>query len=99
MQMTRKVIWLIVFAAFGSPAASQTHDTADIELRLGSYLAGTQPVSCDDGKRHLEDLGLRQVETVSCQNQVYTYRFVRAGARYEIQINGSDGRVIRRTSF
>ena len=93
------VSFCIGLGSLQGTAHAQKFDTADIGLRIGTYVAGGKPISCSSGKRELQSRGFRQVKAVNCKQSNYTYRASRGGARYEIVITRDTGRIVRRTSF
>ncbi len=80
-------------------ASADQFETADINLRVGTYIADGKPISCEDGKRQLQELGFQDVQATDCAEKTNTYRVRRAGAQYEVVITSDQGRVVRRTAF
>ena len=82
-------ISLITPGVIPAPAHAVTFN-----ITIGTSLNRDRGITCAQGRRLLQERGLRDVRPVDCRGRVFVYHARRGNGRFEVSLNSRTGRVV-----
>ena len=79
---------------FGGAGPASAGVDVDVGIGLGGGYGGGGRISCRQGARIVASAGFRRVRPISCGGRNYSYRGVRHGDLFRIQVRSRNGRII-----
>jgi hypothetical protein len=97
MNATLRRLAFAVTLSLAFPAAVPTavYAQVTVNIHVGSHINHGRRITCQEGRRHLERRGFRNVRAHDCRGSVFVYSGRRNGANWWIHVRSRDGRVIR----
>lgn len=82
-------IGLVMPLAIPTPAQAVT-----VNITIGSNLNNGRAITCNQGRRLLQNRGFRDVRRVDCRGRLFVYHGRRGGSRFEVGLSSRTGRVV-----
>jgi hypothetical protein len=90
------VAGVLSLGMLGIGGAGPASAGADIDIGIGlggGYGGGGGRISCRQGARIVASAGFRRVRPVDCNGSEYSYRGIRHGDLFRIQVRSRNGRI------